>query len=89
MKAPNPNLQLILKELKLYPQCGYSYMTLAELLIYLVIPTPPGCGILVPQPGIEPRPLAIQVPSPNPGPSGNSLMFLFLMKNIYTVRRYA
>lgn len=29
------------------------------------------CGILVPQSGIEPGPLEVEVQSPNPGPSGN------------------
>ena len=28
------------------------------------------CGVLVPQPGIEPVPAAVEAQSPNPGPPG-------------------
>ena len=39
------------------------------------------CGILVPQPGIEPRPLAVKVWSP-PGVPGNSFMVLLVLTPI-------
>ena len=54
---------------------GYTYVWLflnilfmylcMYVSIYLFWPRCTACGILVPQPGIEPRPLAVRVRSPN------------------------
>ena len=34
-------------------------------VLFFFLPRHAACRILVPQPGIEPRPLAVKVPSPN------------------------
>ena len=44
---------------------GLGFQSEAIMQYDSVLATPCGFGILVPPPGIEPRPWAIKVPSPN------------------------
>ena len=44
-------------------KCFYFIFIIFKFFFYF--PTPPGCGILVPQPGIEPMPPALEVLSLN------------------------
>ena len=44
------------------------------------------CGILVPEPGMEPEPLAVRPQSPNHWTAREFLLFHFLCENIFTFR---
>ena len=52
--------------------------------LFFFWPCREACGILVPRPGIEPRPTAVKVPSPNQWTTREFPIFRFL-RNFHTV----
>ena len=44
---------------------GFYKKPIIYIQFFLFWPRPTACGILVPQPGIEPGPMAVKAPSPN------------------------
>ena len=59
-----------------------SVETETSLFIYFFFAMLLGCGILVPQPGIEPKSMAVKVRVLTTGPPGNSQKYLMLLRII-------
>ena len=53
------------------------------IVFFFLLPCCMACGILVPQPGMEPGPSELRVQSLTTGPPGNSLLIVYFFKKIY------